>query len=205
MVDTFDLFRRLSVGAKFNKKKFHNDVENVKVSLSRTCYQTLRLENFCHLITKRQLQNIRHKTHVFPGSSYIVLQSSTALNNLNICRQDSNECAFHSENVAQALDFFGTLGEAGDSFGRARKAEKSKGSSTDLLDPGNFKNKNRKSEEESSEFRGKRKKRKRATTKGEAKQCQFFCKTFTVLSFHPYLLVFVECCRMLVAVDALSY
>lgn len=110
MVDTFDLFRRLSVGAKFNKKKFHNDVENVK---------------------------------------------------------DSNECAFHSENVAQALDFFGTLGEPGDSFGRARKAEKSKGSSTDLLDPGNFKNKNRKSEEESSEFRGKRKKRKRATTKDE--------------------------------------
>lgn len=110
MVDTFDLFRRLSVGAKFNKKKFHNDLENVK---------------------------------------------------------DSNECAFHSESVAQALDFFGTLGEPGDSVGRASKAEKSKGPSTDLLDPGNFKNKNRKSEEDSSEVRGKRKKRKRATTKDE--------------------------------------
>ena len=40
MVDTFDLFRRLSVGAKFNKKKFHIDQENVKVSLSRACFQT---------------------------------------------------------------------------------------------------------------------------------------------------------------------
>lgn len=39
MVDTFDLFRRLSVGAKFNKKKFHNDPENVKVSLSSIFYQ----------------------------------------------------------------------------------------------------------------------------------------------------------------------
>ena len=73
-----------------------------------------------------------------------------------------------SENVSQALDFFGTLGGPGDSVGRTSKAEKYKGPSTDLLEPGNFKNKNRKSEEESSEFRGKRKKRKRATTKGEA-------------------------------------
>ena len=87
--------------------------------------------------------------------------------NLNIYRQDSSECAFESENVSQALDFFGTLGEPGDSVGRISKAEKSKGPSTDLLDSGNFKkNKNRKSE--SSEFRGKRKKRKRATTKGTA-------------------------------------
>ena len=85
--------------------------------------------------------------------------------NLNIYRQDSSECAFQSENVSQALDFFGTLGEPGDSVGGTSKAEKSKGPSTDLLDSGNFKNKNRKSE--SSEFRGKRKKRKRATTKGE--------------------------------------
>ncbi|XP_020627483.1 probable ATP-dependent RNA helicase DDX52 isoform X2 [Orbicella faveolata] len=109
MVDTFDLFRRLSVGAKFNKKKFHNDTENVK---------------------------------------------------------DSNECVFHSENVAQALDFFGTLGEPGDSLDRTSKAEKSKGTSKDLLDSGN-RTKNKKSEEESSEFRGKRKKRKRVTTKDE--------------------------------------
>ncbi|KAL9982085.1 hypothetical protein ACROYT_G010879 [Oculina patagonica] len=32
MVDTFDLFRRLSVGAKFNKRKFLSDPENVKAS-----------------------------------------------------------------------------------------------------------------------------------------------------------------------------
>ena len=35
MADTFDLFRRLSAGAKFNRKTFHNDPENVKVSISR--------------------------------------------------------------------------------------------------------------------------------------------------------------------------
>ena len=122
---------------------------------------------------------------------------------MNIYRQDSNDRSFHSENVAQALDFFGTLGEPGDSVGRTSKAEKSKGPSTDLLDPGNVKNRNRKSEEESSEFQRKRKKRKRATTKGEAKSCQFFCKTFAVLSFQ--LIVFDECRRMLVVVDALSY
>jgi len=47
--------------------------------------------------------------------------------------------------------------------------EKSKGTSKNQLDPGNIRNKDRKSEEDSSEFRGKRKKRKRVTTKGEAK------------------------------------
>lgn len=91
---------------------------------------------------------------------------------MNIYLQDSNECVFHSENVAQALDFFGTLGEPGDSLDRTSKAEKSKGTSKDLLDSGN-RTKNKKSEEESSEFRGKRKKRKRVTTKGEAKSSIF--------------------------------
>ena len=81
MVDTFDLFRRLSVGAKFNKKKFPNEPENDKVSLRRTCHQKLeRLENFCDLITKHWTQ-----THVLVLRSFIniliciVLKSSTAL------------------------------------------------------------------------------------------------------------------------------
>lgn len=103
---------------------------------------------------------------------------------MNICWQDSTECAFNSGNVAEALDFFGTLGEPGDSLSRSSKAEKSKGTSKDLLDLDNIKTKNRKSEEESSEFRGKRKKRKRVTTEGEGKSCRFYCKTFIVRFSH---------------------
>lgn len=90
---------------------------------------------------------------------------------MNICRQDSSECAFNSENVAQALDFFGTLGEPGDSLSQSSKAEKSKGTSNDLVGPVNIRKKNRKSEEESSEVREKRKKRKRVTTEGEPNSC----------------------------------
>lgn len=122
--------------------------------------------------------------------------------NLNIYLQDSNECVFHSGNVAQALDFFGTLGEPGDSLDRTSKAEKSKGTSKDLLDSGN-RTKNKKSEEESSEFRGKRKKRKRVTTKGEAKSSIFLWNVYGTCKFR--LLFFVECCRMCTVVDAPSY
>ena len=114
---------------------------------------------------------------------------------MNIYRQDSNESAFNSENVAQALDFFGTLGEPGDSLTQSSEAEKSKlTSKPGLLDPGNIRNKNRKSEEECSDYRGKRKKRKRVTTKGEAKSSRFLCETFTVLKYQLLVLLnVVEC------------
>ena len=92
---------------------------------------------------------------------------------MNIYRQDSTECAFNSENVAQVLDFFGTLGEPGHSLSQTSNAEKFKGSSKDLVDPGNIRKKNRKSEEESSEFRRKRKKRKQVTAEGERNSCRF--------------------------------
>ena len=64
MADTFDLFRRLSVGAKFNKKKFHNDVENVKVSLSRT----ILVGEFLSLNHKTFID--RTQSHVFPGGLF---------------------------------------------------------------------------------------------------------------------------------------
>jgi len=63
------------------------------------------------------------------------------------------------------------LGETADhSLDRtSSKAEKSKGTSKNQLGPGNIRKNNRKSEEESAEVWGKRKKRKRVKTKGEAK------------------------------------
>lgn len=61
------------------------------------------------------------------------------------------------------------MGEVGDLFGWVCKVEKFKGFLMDLLDFGNFKNKNRKLEEEFFEFWGKRKKRKWVIIKGEVK------------------------------------
>jgi len=90
---------------------------------------------------------------------------------LNIYRQDSDECAFNSENVAQALDFFGTLGEPGDLLRQSSKAEISKGTSNDLVDPVNIRKKNRNSEEKSSEVWVKRKKRERVAIEGEPNSC----------------------------------
>ena len=90
---------------------------------------------------------------------------------MNVYRQDSAECALNSENVAQALDFFGTLGEPEDSLSQRSKAEKSKGTSNDLVDPVNIRKKNRNSEEKSSEVWVKRKKRERVAIEGEPNSC----------------------------------
>ena len=87
---------------------------------------------------------------------------------LNVCLQASTKFALASDNPAQALDFFGTVGELTEETpSHISKAAKLKETSKDahLVGLDNIKEKHRKSEE-TTEIKRKTKKRRRSRTEG---------------------------------------
>ena len=74
MADTFDLFRRLSVGTKFSKRKCQNNSNNLNVSLNNI-YISKDYLGSKHKIYLHKVLNVYRITHVGAWYNLKILQS----------------------------------------------------------------------------------------------------------------------------------